>query len=155
MIARKLVLPCVLFALGMALVSTAGSTFSSTPPIKWEPLTTNPSFKIDMDAKSVKVVVVNEGFEVKTRLKMSFGQPINVAGKKKLGAYYVNEIAAVCKDDELKFEKSSVYTADGELLGTGVNLGSLKNPHNTNTFITVWMALSCDQVKGQKTPTFI
>jgi len=140
--------------LGMVLVSTVGSTSPSTP-IKWEPLTTNPNFKIDMDAKSIKVVVVNQGFEVKTTLKMSFGEPIEVKGKKKLGTYYVNEIAAVCKDDELKFEKSSVYTADGELLGSGVNLGSLKNPHNSKTFISVWMALSCNQVKDRKVPMFI
>lgn len=157
MIARKLVLPCVLLALGMYLVANVGSTFSPPlgSPVKWEPLTTNPNFKIDMDAKSIKLVVVNQGYEVKTTLKMSFGQPIIVKDKKKVGAYYINEISAVCNSDTLKFEKSSIYSAEGELLGVGTDLGSLNNPHNSNSFITVWMKLSCDQVKSLQVPAFI
>lgn len=159
MISRKWFFPSVLLAVGIVLTSTAGPILTgsdtSLTGVQWDPLTTNPTFKIAMDAKSIKVVVVNNGFEIKTTLKMSFGQPIEVKGKKKLGAYYVNEIAAVCKDDKLKFEKSSVYTADGELLATKKNLGSLSNPHTGNNFITVWMALSCKQVQGLKVPTVI
>jgi hypothetical protein len=159
MISRKWFFPSVLLAVGIVLTSTAGPIYSgsdtSLTGTQWDPLTTNPTFKIAMDAKSVKIVVVNDGFEIKTRLKMSFGQPIEVNGQKKLGAYYINDISAVCKDDKLKFDKSSVFAADGELLATGKNLGSLANPHSANNFVTVWMALSCNQVKNLKVPTII
>jgi len=121
----------------------------------WSNVVDQPNFKIDIDTKSVKLIVRHNGFELLSRLKMDFGTPFAISGKTKLGAYYVNEVAAKCNDDTFNIEKSTVYASDGEVLATGTNIASIKNPKNTGSFVTVWLHLACSKFKGKKPPTII
>lgn len=128
---------------------------SAAPSPSWSTIVNEPGFVVDIDEHSVKAIVRQNGFEMLTRLKMNFGKPFVIPGKTKLGAYYVNEISAKCKGDTFDIEKSTVYASDGEVLSTGTNVASIKNPKNPKSFITVWLQLTCTQFKGKQPPTII
>lgn len=126
-----------------------------TPQATWSNVVEMPNFKVDIDPTSIKMVVRHNGFEMLSTMRMSFGTPIAVPGQTKVGAYYINEIAAKCKDDAIAFEKSTVYAADGEALATGTDVALVKNPRNSKSFITVWLHMACAQFKGKKPPIII
>lgn len=128
---------------------------SAAPSPNWSNIVHEPGFIVDIDESSVKAIIRNNGFEMLTRLKMNFEKPFIIPGKKKLGAYYVNEIAAKCKGDTFDVEKSTVYSSDGEVLTVGNNVASIKNPKNPKSFITIWLQLTCNQFAGKQPPTII
>lgn len=144
------------FLLATGMIAT---TVLSEPPAKpttsWENLIADPKFVVDVDKNSVKVIVRNNGYEVLTTMKMSFNSPILVPGQTKVGAYYVNELSAKCSTDELSFEKSTLYTAAGEAIATVESPGSIKNPKNPKSFVTIWIHLSCAKFKGKRPPLVI
>ena len=123
--------------------------------ISWSNVVDQPNLKIDIDQNSINLIIRNGGFEMLSKLKMSFGSPIVVPGKSKQGAYYINDVAAKCKEDVIMVEKSTVFAADGEVLAAGKDTVVLKNPKNPQSFITVWLQLACGQLKGKRPPTII
>jgi len=142
-------------------ILTPGAVTPSTPPDTkpaqpaWSNVVELPNFKVDVDPKSIRMVVRNNGFEMLSTMKMDFGVPIQVPGKTKVGAYYVNEVVVKCKDDSFDIEKSTVYSVDGEVLASGVGVATIKNPKSAKSFITVWLHMSCNQFKGKHPPMVI
>lgn len=139
-------------ALAAALV-LPGAASSQTPA--WSNIVNEPGFKVDVDKASIRMVMRSSGFEMLGRVRMDFGQPFVVPGKQKAGAYYVNELTARCRDDALVVQRSTAHAADGEVLATGENVATIKNPKNPNSFVSVWMHLACNQFKGRRPPTVV
>lgn len=140
--------------LAASLIAIPATALPQAVPPVWSNVLEQPNFKIDIDPKSIKLIIRQGGFEMLSRLKMDFGRPIQLPGKKP-GAYYVNEVSAKCKDDTLIIEKSTLFTAEGEVVASGVDVAVIKNPKNPQSFITVWLHLACNQFKGKRPPTII
>lgn len=128
-----------------------------TQPVqpKWSNIVNQANFRVDVDERTIKLVVRNNGFEFLTKLRMDFGKPFVVPGKSKAGAYYINEVSSQCKTDTFTIEKSMVYAADGELLASGKDVAVIKNPKVPKGFITIWMQVACGQYKNKRPPTII
>ena len=132
-------------------------TFSppSVDGTTWESLVKTSSMTVDLDGTSVKVFAVDDAWRVQSRLRISFLNEIDVKGQTKKGAYYINTMSANCNKNNLTIDASTVYSKDGEALATGENLGVLENPKNPESFITLWIAVVCKDLRGRKVPVSI
>jgi len=140
-----------------AAFASAGTIVAHTQQIKpaqavpksWESLVKSDEMDIDLDPASLQVQGRNNGFEVSTNFRMNFHNPITVDKKDKKGAYYVNRMTAICKTGEMRIDSSDVYTESGELIATGKDLGTMRNPKDPKSFITQWVFVACSGVKGK------
>ena len=132
-------------------------TFSppSVDGTKWDSLLKTSSMSVDLDGKSIRVLAVDDTWRVQSRLRLNFFNEIDVKGKEKKGAYYINTMSANCNDNTLVIDASTVYTKDGEALATAENLGVLENPKNPENFITLWIAVVCKDLRDKKVPISI
>ena len=121
----------------------------------WENLLSNDEMNIDIEASSIKQLSKYDHYEVFVRMRIGFSHEIDVAGKKEKGWYYINEMVANCQEDVLRIDKSTVFDKNGKELATGEDLGSLANPKSPKSFISLWLHVTCKDLKNQRPPKII
>ena len=121
----------------------------------WENLVVTDEMVIDVEPTSIKQLSRAGGYEIFTRMRIGFFHEINIQNHKEKGWYYINEMVAVCKGDVIRVQKSTVYDKDGKELVSGKDLGELRNPKDAKSFVTLWLYVTCNDLKHRRPPTMI
>ena len=113
------------------------------PPSAYIPLGRSETAIFEIDANSIRYAPGKLALSVKSRMRVTMLLPINVTGKKKLGAYYIDELTMRCEKDELIIDEMTLFSADGEALATSKEPTVLPNPRVKDHVVTELLARSC------------
>lgn len=128
------------------LLIAAGLTVPVQVTHDWVPFAKVDGNTIYIDSDSLLGRQTDAGLETWAQVKLDMIKPVPVEGKKKAGAYFINDVRAVCAEDKLVIERSSLYAKDGEVIASGELGKELTNSHKPRTFSYEYLKLMCNNV---------
>lgn len=137
------------------LLIALGVAATPAPETRWMPYAMTDDTYMEIDMASLHLRHYAGGWEVFSRMKLTPSQEIPVVGKTKKGAYYIQSVTVICKDDKLVINEVTLHAKDGTVLQHTTRPLELRNPNVPDSFITEHIGIMCagpESVTPQRGP---
>lgn len=121
----------------------------------FQPLLNTDVAAVEVDMASIFVRQNNGGFEVDLRLKMKLWHPFQVKGFTTKGAYYIDRVTAICKDNILRVGPVVLYDTQGSPMKAHNEPVFVANPKVPGTLVTDLLDSVCNNAKSVVPPLTI
>lgn len=130
----------------VCLVTITFTTLSFAVTPQWIPFGRGDKATVEIDANSIRAIY-NNGWEMYSKMRITFDEEIRVPNKKKRGKYYIDELTAICRLNKVVIGSVTLYSKDGEVLTVDRSTGEMLNPNKSGHIVTEYIDLMCSEPK--------